>query len=90
MGKVEKVRPGMKNLKIGQRIVVSFQIACGGDCRYCKQKLSLFCDRTIQDSMHQSVDTYDMGNNPQSGLRRPLCSPQYIRRHRVLTGCWIL
>ncbi|KAF8504272.1 GroES-like protein [Gautieria morchelliformis] len=50
MGKVEKVGPNVKNLTIGQRVVASFQIACG-TCSYCKQKLSSFCDRTNNSSL---------------------------------------
>ena len=45
MGTVDRIGPNVKNLPIGQRVVASFQIACG-DCEYCKQKLSSFCDRT--------------------------------------------
>ncbi|KAG6849427.1 hypothetical protein H0H93_008575 [Arthromyces matolae] len=45
MGKVEKCGRNIKNLQVGQRVVASFQIACG-ECEYCKQKLSSFCDRT--------------------------------------------
>ena len=39
MGLVEKVGPNIKNRKVGDRVVVSFQIACG-TCHFCKQKLS--------------------------------------------------
>lgn len=49
MGKVEKVGPNVKNLRVGQRVVASFQIACG-ECDYCKQKLSSFCDKTNNSS----------------------------------------
>jgi len=49
MGKVEKVGKNIKNVHVGQRVVASFQIACG-DCKYCKKKLSSFCDRTNNSS----------------------------------------
>jgi threonine dehydrogenase-like Zn-dependent dehydrogenase len=45
MGLVDRIGPNVKSLHIGQRVVASFHIACG-QCRYCKQKLSSFCDRT--------------------------------------------
>jgi threonine dehydrogenase-like Zn-dependent dehydrogenase len=45
MGIVDKVGPNVTNHKPGDRVVVSFQIACG-ECSYCKQKLSNFCERT--------------------------------------------
>jgi threonine dehydrogenase-like Zn-dependent dehydrogenase len=44
-GVVDSVGPGVKNIKKGERVVASFQIACG-DCMYCKQKLSSHCERT--------------------------------------------
>ncbi|KAF9466737.1 GroES-like protein, partial [Collybia nuda] len=50
MGKVEKVGPNVENIRIGQRVVASFQIACG-ECEYCKQKLSSFCDKTNNSSL---------------------------------------
>ncbi|KAL0951079.1 hypothetical protein HGRIS_007817 [Hohenbuehelia grisea] len=50
MGKVYKVGPNVKNLTEGQRVVASFQIACG-KCEYCQKKLSSFCDRTNNSSL---------------------------------------
>ncbi|KAG7091796.1 hypothetical protein E1B28_008199 [Marasmius oreades] len=50
MGKVYKIGPNVKNLSVGQRVVASFQIACGR-CEYCQQKLSSFCDRTNNSSL---------------------------------------
>ncbi|KAI5452146.1 hypothetical protein NCC49_001084 [Naganishia albida] len=54
MGVVDSVGPGVTKLKKGDRVVVSFQIACG-ECRYCKQKLSSFCDRTNDSSLMQTM-----------------------------------
>lgn len=45
MGVVDRIGPNVKNLIIGQRVVASFQIACG-KCRYCKEGLSSLCDNT--------------------------------------------
>jgi threonine dehydrogenase-like Zn-dependent dehydrogenase len=50
MGVVDRLGPNVTNLKLGQRVVASFQIACG-ECSYCKQKLSSFCDRTNNSSL---------------------------------------
>ncbi|TFK68936.1 GroES-like protein [Pluteus cervinus] len=50
MGKVHEVGPNVQGLHIGQRVVASFQVACG-DCKYCKQKLSSFCDNTNKSSL---------------------------------------
>ena len=44
-GKIESMGPGVKGLNIGERVVASFQIACG-ECMYCKKKLSSQCERT--------------------------------------------
>ncbi|KAL4242081.1 zinc-containing alcohol dehydrogenase family protein [Abortiporus biennis] len=54
MGVVDKVGPNVTNLPIGQRVVCSFQIACG-ECEYCKQKLSSFCDRTNSSSLMNAM-----------------------------------
>lgn len=53
-GKIDKVGPNVKNLKVGQRVVVSFQIACG-HCRYCDKKLSSFCENTNPSSLMQTA-----------------------------------
>ena len=54
-GVVESVGSGVNNLKVGQRVVASFQIACGS-CMYCKRKLSSQCentnDNTIENAMY--------------------------------------
>jgi len=42
---VESVGPAAKKVKVGDRVVASFQIACG-ECFYCQRKLSSVCDRT--------------------------------------------
>ncbi|KAH8127487.1 hypothetical protein FP744_10003338 [Trichoderma asperellum] len=44
-GIVEKIGPGVKNRRIGERVVASFQIGCG-ECFYCQKKLSSLCERT--------------------------------------------
>ncbi|KAG2350452.1 GroES-like protein [Suillus weaverae] len=43
MGVVDRIGPNIKNLTIGQRVVASFQVACG-KCRYCKEGLSSFSE----------------------------------------------
>ncbi|KAF9482310.1 GroES-like protein [Pholiota conissans] len=54
MGIIDKIGPGVTDLHPGQRVVASFQIACG-ECEYCKQKLSSFCDRTNNSSLQNAM-----------------------------------
>ena len=45
MGEVVEVGPGVKNLKVGDRVVVPFTIACG-KCVFCTQELWSLCDNS--------------------------------------------
>ncbi|OQD74970.1 hypothetical protein PENDEC_c009G00004 [Penicillium decumbens] len=47
-GVIAAVGPAVKRVKVGERVVASFQIACG-ECFYCKQKLTSVCERTCSD-----------------------------------------
>ena len=49
-GRVDSMGAGVKDLKEGDRVVASFQIACG-ECMYCKKKLSSQCERTNSNTM---------------------------------------
>lgn len=54
-GVVETVGPSAgKKVKPGDRVVCSFQIACG-ECFYCKQKLSSVCERTNADNLANAL-----------------------------------
>ncbi|KAJ5804994.1 hypothetical protein N7474_010881 [Penicillium riverlandense] len=44
-GIIASVGPAVKKVKVGDRVVASFQIACG-KCYYCQKKLSSMCERT--------------------------------------------
>jgi threonine dehydrogenase-like Zn-dependent dehydrogenase len=43
MGEVVEVGSEVRNLKVGDRVVVPFTISCG-DCLFCKRKLYALCD----------------------------------------------
>lgn len=45
MGEVVEVGHGVKNLRVGDRVVVPSMIVCGG-CYYCQQGMSSLCDNT--------------------------------------------
>lgn len=45
MGEVVEVGPGVGNLKVGDRVVVPFCIACG-ECFFCKKGLFSCCDNS--------------------------------------------
>ena len=45
IGVVESIGKSVKNIKPGQRVVISFSISCG-DCSYCKRGETSCCDKT--------------------------------------------
>ncbi|HEV7813553.1 MAG TPA: zinc-dependent alcohol dehydrogenase [Janthinobacterium sp.] len=45
MGEVVELGPQVKNLKVGQRVVVPFPIACG-QCFFCEQKMYSVCENS--------------------------------------------
>jgi threonine dehydrogenase-like Zn-dependent dehydrogenase len=45
MGEVVETGPGVKNLKVGDRVVVPFPIACG-QCAMCRQDLFSVCENS--------------------------------------------
>ncbi len=49
MGEVVEVGPEVKNLKVGDRVVVPFTISCG-ECFFCRRELYSCCDRTNPDA----------------------------------------
>ncbi|KAK3202036.1 hypothetical protein GRF29_164g1525206 [Pseudopithomyces chartarum] len=53
-GVVDEVGSEVKNLQKGQRVVASFQIACG-ECYYCKQKLSSQCEKTNSNTIENAM-----------------------------------
>jgi threonine dehydrogenase-like Zn-dependent dehydrogenase len=54
MGIIEEVGSDVKNLQIGQRVVVAFDIACG-KCDYCKREEYSLCDNTNPSKKIESM-----------------------------------
>ncbi|MCJ1392253.1 hypothetical protein MMC18_009089 [Xylographa bjoerkii] len=53
-GKVLEWGSEVTKFKKGDRVVASFQIACG-ECMYCKQKLSSQCERTNDNTIENAM-----------------------------------
>ncbi|KAF2839277.1 alcohol dehydrogenase [Patellaria atrata CBS 101060] len=53
-GVVDDVGSGVTNVKKGDRVVASFQIACG-NCYFCKQKLSSQCEKTNSNTIENAM-----------------------------------
>lgn len=49
MGEVVEVGKSVKNLKVGDRVVVPFNISCG-ECFFCQKELYSCCDTTNRDA----------------------------------------
>jgi len=54
MGIVEKIGPGVKNIAVGDRVVIAFSIACG-TCDHCKRKQFTGCERTNPSKMMKGL-----------------------------------
>lgn len=53
-GKIDSMGPGVKNHQVGERVVASFQIACG-ECMYCQKKQSSQCERTNSNTIENAM-----------------------------------
>lgn len=54
MGIVESIGPQVKNLAVGDRVVVSAVISCG-ECMYCKRQQFSLCDRTNPSTLVENL-----------------------------------
>ncbi|KAL3481455.1 chaperonin 10-like protein [Aspergillus californicus] len=53
-GIIDSVGPGIKSHKPGQRVVVSFPIACG-TCKRCTKKLYSMCEKTNENTITNAM-----------------------------------
>src|SRR5204863_6064727 len=63
MGEVVEVGPENKKLKVGDRVVVPFTIACG-ECFFCRNGFHSGCERTNPDH----ADAAKLWGNSPAGL----------------------
>jgi len=54
IGIVDEVGSAIKEVKPGDRVVASFQIACG-TCKFCKDGLSSMCDKTNSSEVQEKL-----------------------------------
>jgi len=54
IGIVDEIGSEVRNVKVGDRVVASFQIACG-TCKFCKMGLSSMCDTTNSSSLQEKL-----------------------------------
>ncbi len=64
MGEVVEVGSGVGNLKVGDRVVVPFTIACG-NCFFCEKTLTSLCDNS-NPADNQDVAEALMGHSPSA------------------------
>lgn len=58
MGEIVEVGPEVKNLKVGDRVIVPFPISCG-KCWFCENKLWALCDNTNPNAwMNEALNGY--------------------------------
>ncbi len=60
MGVVETVGDAVKNVRVGDRVIVPFTISCGG-CNYCKTGFTSLCDNSNPNSRSGDIIT---GHSP--------------------------
>jgi threonine dehydrogenase-like Zn-dependent dehydrogenase len=62
MGEIVEVGPGVQELKVGDRVVIPFQMACG-QCWFCQQQMFSLCD-TSNPEPNASMARKVMGHSP--------------------------
>jgi hypothetical protein len=89
-GVIDRVGTEVTNLKVGDRVVVSFNIACG-TCKFCQKKYSSMFEYTNNSSMMEQMygqrDSGFFGYGHLSGLLSPHpISPEPVLTMRFLEG----
>lgn len=82
-GIVDEMGSAVTGLKKGDRVVASFQIACG-DCMYCKKKLSSQCEKTNSNTIEHGMyggNTVSSSSNNEAGSPVQRCLTAYAISH---------
>jgi threonine dehydrogenase-like Zn-dependent dehydrogenase len=83
-GIIDRVGTEVTNLKVGDRVVVSFNIACG-TCKFCQMKYSSMCEYTNNSSMMEQMYGQRDGGFFGYGHLSVSLSPHPISHEPVLT-----
>jgi threonine dehydrogenase-like Zn-dependent dehydrogenase len=62
MGEVVELGPAVRNLRVGDRVVVPFTMACG-ECFFCKKSLTSCCDNS---NPNKEIAEKAMGHSPSA------------------------
>ncbi|KAJ3045551.1 hypothetical protein HDV00_009208 [Rhizophlyctis rosea] len=60
MGIIEEIGPAVKNFKVGQKVVLAFNIGCG-TCRYCIDGLYTMCETTNNSTVMEKLYGQKLG-----------------------------
>ena len=60
MGEIVETGPGIKNLQVGERVVVPFNISCG-QCYFCQKEMFSLCDNSNPNAV---IAEKMMGHSP--------------------------
>jgi threonine dehydrogenase-like Zn-dependent dehydrogenase len=84
MGEVVDVGSGIGKFKVGDRVVVPFNICCG-ECFFCKKGLWSCCERTNRDA-DKAIKMF--GHNTAAASRWScIHTPDGLAQHRRATVC---
>ena len=83
MGEVVEVRAETKKLKVGDRVVVPFTIACG-ECFFCKRGFFSGCERSNPN--HEIAEKV-WGHSPAGLLDIPICLAVIAADKQNTFGC---
>lgn len=79
VGRITAVGSGVRNFRVGDRVVVPFHISCG-HCRNCRKELPAFCNSVSHGATYGISDFGDFGGSLSDALLIPFADAML---HRV-------